>query len=70
MKYIINTVKSLEESGILVKGETIENKAEVQTGEFLVILSSNLGGVYSKTYFERKLLFALENTLDSSSSLN
>ena len=70
MKYIIKTVQSLEESGILVKGETIENEAEGQTGEFLVILSSTLGGVYSKTYFERKLLFALENTLDSSSSLN
>ena len=46
MKYIIKTVQSLEECGILVKGETIENKAEGQTGEFLVILSSTLGGVY------------------------
>ena len=45
MNDIIKIVKSLEESGLLIKGvsETIENEAKEQQGEFLSMLLSTLG---------------------------
>ena len=45
MKYIIETVKSLEDSGLLLKGvsETIQNEAKEQKGGFLSMLLGTLG---------------------------
>ena len=45
MKDILNTVKSLEDSGLLLKGvhETIKNEAKEQKGGFLSMLLSTLG---------------------------
>ena len=42
---IMKIVKSLEESGLLIKGvnETIKNEAKEQKGEFLSMLLSTLG---------------------------
>ena len=44
-EYIIKIVKSLEDSGLLLKGvsETIQNKAKEQEGEFLSMLLGTLG---------------------------
>ena len=41
----MKTVKSLEDSGLLLKGvsETIQNKAKEQEGEFLSMLLGTLG---------------------------
>ena len=46
MEDIIKIVKSLEDSGLLLKGvtETIQNKAKEQKGEFLSKLCNNLLG--------------------------
>ena len=43
---ILKIVKSLEDSGILLKGvrETIQNKAKEQKGGFLSVLLGTLGG--------------------------
>ena len=45
MNDIIKIVKSLEESGLLIKGlsETIKNEAKEQTGGFIVMLLGTLG---------------------------
>ena len=45
MESIIKIVKSLEYSGLLLKGvsETIQNEAKEQKGEFLSILLGTLG---------------------------
>ena len=45
IKYIMKTVNSLEESGLLIKGvnKTIKNKAKKQKGGFLSMLSSTAG---------------------------
>ena len=45
MKDILEKVKSLEDSGLLLKGvsETIKNKAKEQKGEFLSMLLGTLG---------------------------
>ena len=45
MKNIIRIVKSLEDSGLLLKGvsETIENEAKEQKGGFFTILLDTLG---------------------------
>ena len=45
MNDIINTVKSLQESGLLIKGvsETIKNKAKEQEGGSLGMLLDTLG---------------------------
>ena len=45
MKDIIKTVKSLEDSGILLKGvsETVQNEAKEQKGRFFSMLLSTLG---------------------------
>ena len=45
MKDIIEIVKSLEDSGLLLKGvsETIQNQAEEQKGEFRSMLLGTLG---------------------------
>ena len=42
---IMKIVKSLEESGLLIKGfsETFKNEAKEQKGEFLVMLLGTLG---------------------------
>ena len=47
IKYIMKTVNSLEESGLLIKGvnKTIKNKAKKQKGGFLSMLSSTAGAV-------------------------
>ena len=45
MKDIMKTVKSLEESGLLIKGviKTIKNKIKEQEGGFTVMLLGTLG---------------------------
>ena len=45
MNDIMKIVKSLEESGLLIKGvsETIQNEAKEQKGRFLTELSGTLG---------------------------
>ena len=45
MNDILKIVKSLEESGLLIKGvsETIQNEAKEQQGEFLSMLLGTLG---------------------------
>ena len=45
MKDIVKTVKSLEDSGLLLKGvsETIQNQSKEQKGGFLSMLLSTLG---------------------------
>ena len=45
MKDILKTVKSLEDSGLLLKGvsKTIQNEAKEQKGEFLSMLLGTLG---------------------------
>ena len=45
MKDIIRIVKSLEDSGLLLKGfsKTIQNEAKEQKGEFLSMLLGTLG---------------------------
>ena len=45
MEDIIKTVKSLEDSGLLLKGvtETVQNEVKEQKGEFLRILLGSLG---------------------------
>ena len=44
---IMKKVKSLEESGLLIKGvnETIKNKAKGQEGEFLGMIIGTLGAI-------------------------
>ena len=45
MEDIIKIVKSVEDSGLLLKGvtETVENEVKEQKGEFLSMLLSTLG---------------------------
>ena len=45
MNDIMKIVKSLEESGLLIKGvsETIKNEAKEQTGGFIIMLLGTLG---------------------------
>ena len=45
-KDFIETVKALEDSGLLLKGvsETTQNEAKEQKGEFLSMLLGTLGG--------------------------
>ena len=45
MEDIMKIVKSLEDSGLLLKGvgETIQNKAKEQKGRFLIMLLGTLG---------------------------
>ena len=45
MKYIIKIVKSLEDSGLLLKGvsETVQNKARGQKGGFLSMILGTIG---------------------------
>ena len=47
MNDIMKKVKSLEESGLLIKGvnETIKNKAKGQEGGFLGIILGTLGAI-------------------------
>ena len=47
MKDIINIEKSLEDSGLLLKGvtETVQNKAKEQKGGFLSMLLGTLGAI-------------------------
>ena len=66
MEYIIKIVKSLEESGLLIKGisETIKNEAKEQKGGFLSMLletlaASNLGS----TLTGRGVIRAAEGTI-------
>ena len=45
MEYIMKIVKSLEDSGLLLKGvsETIQNEGKEQKGGFLVVFLGTLG---------------------------
>ena len=55
MKDIIRIVKSLEDSGLLLKGvsEAIQNEAKEQKGRFLSMLLGTLGANIGK-YFTRQ----------------
>ena len=61
MKDIMKIVKSLELSGLLVKGAntTIENEAEEQKGGFLSFLLDTLGASYWEVCYQIKDLFEL-----------
>ena len=52
MNDITKIVKSLEESGLLIKGisETIQNDVKEQNGRFLWMLLDILGASYSGIY--------------------
>ena len=56
MKYIIETVKSLEDSGLLLKGvsETIQNKSKEQKGGYLSVLRGTLGASFLGNILARK----------------
>ena len=47
MNYIIQMIKSLEESGLLIKriSETIKNEAKKQKGGFLGVLLGTFGAI-------------------------
>ena len=47
MNYIIQMIKSLEESGLLIKSisETIKNEAKEQKGGFLGVLLGTFGAI-------------------------
>ena len=61
MKDIRKIVKSLELSGLLVKGAstTIENEAEEQKGGFLSFLLDTLGAICWEVCYQIKDLFEL-----------
>ena len=66
MEYIMKIVKSLEESGLLIKGfsETIKNDAKEQKGELLTkllgtLVASMLGSVLTR----RGVIKACEGTI-------
>ena len=56
MKDVIEIVKSLEDSGLLLKGvsETIQNEAKEQKGGFLSMLLGTLGGSLLGNILARK----------------
>ena len=58
MKDILEKVKSLEDSGLLLKGvsETIKNKAKEQKGEFLSMLLGTLGASLLENMLELAML--------------
>ena len=65
MEDILKIVKSLEDSGILLKGvsETIKNEAKVQTRGFLSMLLSTLGaGLLGDMLFGKGVRRAGEGT--------
>ena len=61
MKDIIEIVKSLEESGLLLKGvsETIQNESKEQKGVFLSILLGTLGASLLGNILEGKGVIAM-----------
>ena len=70
MNDIIKIVKSLEDSGVLLKGvsETIQNEAKEQRGEFLSMLlgtlrASLLGDILSKGLSGKGVIRAGEETI-------
>ena len=70
MDDILKIVKSLENSGVLLKGvsETIQHEAKEQRGEFLGMLlgtlgASLLGDVLSKGLFGKGVIRAGEGTI-------
>ena len=70
MDDILKIVKSLEDSGVLLKGvsETFQNEAKEQRGEFLSMLlgtlgASLLGDVLSKGLSGRGVIRAVEGTI-------
>ena len=70
MDDILKVVKSLEDSGVLLKGvsETIQNEAKEQRGGFLSMLlgtlhSSLLGGMLSKGLYGKSVIRADEGTI-------
>ena len=56
MEDIIKVVKSVEESGLIIKGisETIKDEAKEQKGEFLSILLGTLGAKLLRSALTRK----------------
>ena len=52
MKCIFKIVKSLEESGLLLKGvsETVQNEAKEQKGGFLSMLLGTIGASLLRSY--------------------
>ena len=54
MSDIMKIVKSLEESGLLIKSKTIQNEAKEQKGGFLSMLLSILGASLLVTLLTRK----------------
>ena len=73
MDDILKIVKSLEDSGVLLKGvsETIQHEAKEQRGGFLSILlgtldASLLGDVLSKGLSGRGVIRAVEGTIRAS----
>ena len=61
MENIIIIVKSLKESGLLLKGasETFENEAKEQKGRYLSILLGTLGTTTTDKLFEKNFSFYL-----------
>ena len=52
MNDTMKIVKSLEESGLIIKGvsETIKNEAKEQNGELIGMLLDTLGGSYQEIH--------------------
>ena len=70
MDYILKIVKSLEDSGVLLKGvsETIQNEAKEQRGGFISMLlgtlgASSLGDILSKGLSGKGVIRAGEGTI-------
>ena len=70
MDYILKVVKSLEDSGVLLKGvrETIQQEAKEQRGGFLSMLlgtlgASLLGDILSKGFSGKGVIRAGEGTI-------
>ena len=66
MEYLMKIVKSLEESGLLIKGinETIKNEAKEQKGGFLPMLLGTLAAsMLGNALTERGVIRASEDTI-------
>ena len=60
---IIKIVKSLEDSGLLLKGvtETVQNEVKEQKGRFLSMLLGTLGAGFIRKSFNRKRSYSNES---------
>ena len=63
MKDLIEIVKPLEDSGILLKvvSTRIQNKAKDQKGRFLSMLLGTIGCKFIREYFSRKRSYSNSN---------